>query len=69
LRAVYPLPAAMAVEPDTGHASNDECFAPMAVMSAHPPLNVVGAKPLAAALATSPQHEHDDYYLGGYAGI
>jgi hypothetical protein len=54
LRAVYPLPAAMAVEPDTGNASNDECFAP---------------KNVATPLSTHPQDKHDDYYLGGYAGI
>jgi hypothetical protein len=58
LRAVYP--GAEIAEPDTGRASNDEYYAgnPSRAMTS-----------VGHALLPSPPDAHDQYHLGGYAGI
>jgi len=63
LRTIYPPAAAAGVEPDTGCACNDECFAPdTAPAAARFRLDT-------AAPPANDDAVNDEYYLGGYAGI
>lgn len=62
LRTVYPLLADTEIEPDTGCALNDACYAP----DEAPPVKAMLSLVVAAAPASD---DDDDYYLGGYAGI
>jgi hypothetical protein len=63
LRTIYPPAAAADVEPDTGCACNDECFVPDKTPAATKfRLNTT-------ATPANDDADHDDYYLGGYAGI
>jgi hypothetical protein len=64
LRTFYP---SSAIEPDTGCAANDDNGE-----SADAPPAAKSTKTLVivAQVAEQPANdEHDDYYLGGYAGI
>ncbi|MBO9664140.1 hypothetical protein [Dokdonella sp.] len=58
LRAVYPSVATS--EPDTGCAANDASYAGD---------DTVAAKTRPSPVAPHARDEHDDYVLGGYAGI
>ncbi|MEP7043309.1 MAG: hypothetical protein ABI843_09610 [Dokdonella sp.] len=67
LRTVYPSPAIEAIEPETGCASNDDDYAP----GPAPDSNQwqVRLTTLVAPAAAATTDDHDDYCLGGYAGI
>lgn len=59
LRTVYP--AIAATEPDTGSAANDACYADHEADATRTKLSLIVPLPT--------RDEHDDYVLGGYAGI
>jgi hypothetical protein len=63
LRTIYPPAAAADVEPDTGCACNDECFA----QDTTPPAARLRLD--TAAIPANDGADDDDYYLGGYVGI
>jgi hypothetical protein len=52
---------------DTGIAANDGCYAPVIVPSR--PSSLVAIVNVDACKPSDNANEHDDYYLGGYAGI
>jgi hypothetical protein len=63
LRTFYP---SSTIEPDTGCAANDDCG------NEEEPPEPASHKALALVVKPAEQSandEHDDYYLGGYAGI
>ncbi|HEY0230591.1 MAG TPA: hypothetical protein VGC55_05020 [Dokdonella sp.] len=64
LRTVYPSAAVEAIEPDTGCAANDDD-------ASSPVPEAKTAQPLLALVSSAALQpdDHDDYYLGGYAGI
>jgi hypothetical protein len=63
LRTIYPPAAVADVEPDTGCACNDACFDP----DTPPPVAKLHLD--TAGTPANDDADHDDYYLGGYAGI
>jgi len=64
LRTIYSSAAAADVELDTGSACNDDCLAPDTAPPAAKFRVATAAPP-----ANDDDADHDDYSLGGYAGI
>jgi len=65
MRTFYPTPTS---EPDTGCAANEACATAEPERSVTPLTNLRVA-PVAKGAESPANDEHEDYYLGGYAGI
>jgi len=65
MRTFYPTPKS---EPDTGCAANEACATAEPERSVAP-LSNLRVAPVAKGAEPPANDEHEEYYLGGYAGI